>query len=297
MVKLAFARWAAAVGTVSALGCAGSGGNAVSAPGPGPARQAEPAPAAKAQPLPGSLEADRQLFEQEVSAGDGFRAGHQLPQAELKYRSARIAAERHPELWVEFAHASLRVAELIGEADPGGGAAILEPALELTNRLGAAERAAQRMYAELDAKYAELRKREWPLKFKRLMEEFGGIGRELSESGELRSVAPREVFTPISPPAEAGSATASEMTNGKDVVAAMRLDLRRCYQEGIKLEPDAAGNVFMALAVGSGGTVTRARAAGRGLPESTLDCMLRVAASLHFNGRGSLTVPMTFIKN
>jgi hypothetical protein len=53
----------------------------------------------------------------------------------------------------------------------------------------------------------------------------------------------------------------------------------------------------MALAVGNGGTVTRARAAARGLPESTLDCMLRVAASAHFDGRGSLTVPMTFIKN
>jgi hypothetical protein len=297
MVKVAFGRLAVWIGAVSALGCAGSSATTAGANGAEPARSPAQVPSARTEPLPGSLQADRRLFEQELAAGDAFREAQQLQKAELKFRSARIAAERHPELWVEFANASLRVAELIGEVDPGGGAAILEPALELSDRLGETEPAARRVYGELDAKYAELRKREWPLKFKRLMEEFGGIGRELSENGELRSIAPQDVFAPMNPPPKAGSTTAGEMTNGKQVVAAMRLDLRHCYQEGLKLDPDAAGNVFMALAVGNGGTVTRARATGRGLPESTLDCMLRVAAGLRFDGRGSLTVPMTFIKN
>jgi hypothetical protein len=102
--------------------------------------------------------------------------------------------------------------------------------------------------------------------------------------------------------ANVGGANVSGGTvgNAARVVAGMRAGFRACYQQGLADNPDAAGNITLAIHVGAGGEVTGVSGSSATLPASVVGCVKSRAQAATFDapegGSAVISVPVTFIK-
>jgi hypothetical protein len=88
--------------------------------------------------------------------------------------------------------------------------------------------------------------------------------------------------------------------DAREVVARMKPRFRRCYQNGLKSNPNLAGSLVFKVDVGAKGDVTRVRMiTGRGDLGSIVECLKGVVSGARFaqpdGGSTTITIPITFV--
>ena len=102
---------------------------------------------------------------------------------------------------------------------------------------------------------------------------------------------------------EAGIHDASvPISNADSVIAGLRLQFRRCYQEGLKADRTMHGNVVITAHVGPDGLVDSSRASSHdGLSSAVESCVAEVISHATFSAPGGcgslLQVPVRFVSS
>ena len=93
---------------------------------------------------------------------------------------------------------------------------------------------------------------------------------------------------------------AAASANTTQQVAAMQAEFRACYNASQAEERDIAGRVALVISIAADGHVSNVKTNGKGLPISTVDCLVRRASLARFEppkgGSAVITVPVTFVK-
>jgi len=100
----------------------------------------------------------------------------------------------------------------------------------------------------------------------------------------------------------AGSEVAvGNVSDASRVVAGMRAGFKRCYEQSLEQNPDAAGSIRLVIRVGPGGEVSNVSATPSGnIPSSVVSCVSARARAAQFSppdgGSAVVNVPVTFVK-
>jgi hypothetical protein len=91
------------------------------------------------------------------------------------------------------------------------------------------------------------------------------------------------------------------VSNAARVIAGMRAGFRACYNRALAVNPDAAGQIRLAIRVGPGGEVQGVQATASGnLPDSVTSCVKARAQAGQFDppqgGLAVINVPVSFVK-
>lgn len=128
----------------------------------------------------------------------------------------------------------------------------------------------------------------------------GSIGSTTASTGTGTGTA-----TTVKGPTGSVSATsqvaAGSVSDASRVVAGMTAGFRRCYNQSLEQNPDAAGSIRLAIKVGPGGEVASVTATPSGnLPASVVTCVQARAKAAQFappdGGSAVINVPVTFVK-
>ncbi|MFO0548734.1 MAG: AgmX/PglI C-terminal domain-containing protein [Polyangiaceae bacterium] len=95
------------------------------------------------------------------------------------------------------------------------------------------------------------------------------------------------------------TATGSRVANAASVVAGMTSGFRRCYNAGLKTDPDMQGSVRITAKIGPNGEVTSATpSGGGGLSAQVVGCVVSRVASAQFDkpegGGATIVIPVSF---
>lgn len=102
------------------------------------------------------------------------------------------------------------------------------------------------------------------------------------------------------PPPSDGISQDGKVSNAAQVVASLRRQFKACYDNTLGKDPEATGQVYLKIAVGSLGEVTgiKAETTGR-LPLAVSECMKGAARAANFDpptgGRAVIAVPVSFV--
>lgn len=135
----------------------------------------------------------------------------------------------------------------------------------------------------------------------------GGGGKGLAGIGDTQSAGPASAGTaqkvkgPVGSAAIGGAAVSGgSVANASAVVAGMAAGFRRCYNNGLKEDPNMKGSVRITARIGPNGEVLSASASGGGgLSGSVIGCVQARVASAQFSppegGGATVVIPVTFI--
>lgn len=134
----------------------------------------------------------------------------------------------------------------------------------------------------------------------------GGGGKGLAGIGETGSAGPASAGTaqkvkgPVGSASVGGAAVSGgSVANASSVVAGMAAGFRRCYNNGLKEDPNMKGSVRITARIGPNGEVLSASASGSGLSGSVIGCVQARVASAQFSppegGGATIVIPVTFI--
>ncbi|MEZ4306993.1 MAG: AgmX/PglI C-terminal domain-containing protein [Polyangiaceae bacterium] len=134
----------------------------------------------------------------------------------------------------------------------------------------------------------------------------GGGGKGLAGIGDTASAGPasagsaQKVKGPVGSAAVGGaSVSGGSVANASAVVAGMAAGFRRCYNNGLKEDPNMKGSVRITARIGPNGEVLGASASGSGLSGSVIGCVQARVASASFSppegGGATIVIPVTFI--
>lgn len=135
----------------------------------------------------------------------------------------------------------------------------------------------------------------------------GGGGKGLSGIGDSGSAGPatagsaQKVKGPVGSASVGGaSVSGGSVANASSVVAGMAAGFRRCYNNGLKEDPNMKGSVRVTARIGPNGEVLGASASGGGgLSGSVVGCVQARVASAQFSppegGGATIVIPVTFV--
>ena len=134
----------------------------------------------------------------------------------------------------------------------------------------------------------------------------GGGGKGLAGIGDSGSAGPatagsaQKVKGPVGSASIGGaSVSGGSVANASAVVAGMAAGFRRCYNNGLKEDPNMKGTVRVTARIGPNGEVLSASASGGGLSGSVISCVQARVASASFappeGGGATIVIPVTFI--
>jgi len=134
----------------------------------------------------------------------------------------------------------------------------------------------------------------------------GGGGKGLAGIGDSGSAGPatagsaQKVKGPVGSASIGGaSVSGGSVANASGVVAGMAAGFRRCYNNGLKEDPNMKGTVRVTARIGPNGEVLSASASGGGLSGSVISCVQARVASASFappeGGGATIVIPVTFI--
>lgn len=135
----------------------------------------------------------------------------------------------------------------------------------------------------------------------------GGGGKGLAGIGDSGSAGPatagsaQKVKGPVGSASIGGaSVSGGSVANASAVVAGMAAGFRRCYNNGLKEDPNMKGSVRVTARIGPNGEVLSASASGGGgLSGSVVGCVQGRVASAQFappeGGGATIVIPVTFI--
>jgi hypothetical protein len=135
----------------------------------------------------------------------------------------------------------------------------------------------------------------------------GGGGKGLSGIGDSGSAGPatagsaQKVKGPVGSASIGGaSVSGGNVANASSVVAGMAAGFRRCYNNGLKEDPNMKGSVRVTARIGPNGEVLGASASGGGgLSGSVVGCVQARVASAQFappeGGGATVVIPVTFV--
>jgi len=135
----------------------------------------------------------------------------------------------------------------------------------------------------------------------------GGGGKGLAGIGESGSSGPatagsaQKVKGPVGSASIGGaSVSGGNVANASSVVAGMAAGFRRCYNNGLKEDPNMKGSVRVTARIGPNGEVLGASASGGGgLSGSVVGCVQARVASAQFappeGGGATVVIPVTFV--
>jgi hypothetical protein len=90
------------------------------------------------------------------------------------------------------------------------------------------------------------------------------------------------------------------VSNASRVVAGMRADFRRCYQEDLGRDRLAAGGVRLTIHVGCEGSVIQVRGVATAMSKQITECMITAVRERQFappeGGSAVIAVPVTFVR-
>ena len=96
------------------------------------------------------------------------------------------------------------------------------------------------------------------------------------------------------------AAMSGHVSNAAEVVAGLRPAFRKCYQQGLDLDPQMAGSVRLTVSVSADGAVSHVDSRADGVSESVAACVEAEAMRAQFNppesGSAVLSVPVSFVK-
>jgi hypothetical protein len=135
----------------------------------------------------------------------------------------------------------------------------------------------------------------------------GGGGKGLSGIGDSGSAGPatagsaQKVKGPVGSASIGGaSVSGGSVANASAVVAGMAAGFRRCYNNGLKEDPNMKGSVRVTARIGPNGEVLSASASGGGgLSGTVVSCVQARVASAQFappeGGGATIVIPVTFV--
>jgi hypothetical protein len=134
----------------------------------------------------------------------------------------------------------------------------------------------------------------------------GGGGKGLAGIGDTGSAGPatagsaQKVKGPVGSASVGGaSVSGGSVANASSVVAGMAAGFRRCYNNGLKEDPNMKGTVRITARIGPNGEVLSASASGSGLSGSVIGCVQARVASAQFSppegGGATIVIPVSFI--
>lgn len=134
----------------------------------------------------------------------------------------------------------------------------------------------------------------------------GGGGKGLASIGDTQSAGPASAGTaqkvkgPVGSASVGGAAVSGgSVANASSVVAGMAAGFRRCYNNGLKEDPNMKGTVRITARIGPNGEVLSASASGSGLSGSVIGCVQARVASAQFSppegGGATIVIPVTFV--
>ena len=134
----------------------------------------------------------------------------------------------------------------------------------------------------------------------------GGGGKGLAGIGDTGSAGPatagsaQKVKGPVGSASVGGAAVSGgSVANASAVVAGMAAGFRRCYNNGLKEDPNMKGTVRITARIGPNGEVLGASASGGGLSGSVIGCVQARVASAQFSppegGGATIVIPVTFV--
>ncbi len=134
----------------------------------------------------------------------------------------------------------------------------------------------------------------------------GGGGKGLAGIGDTASAGPatagsaQKVKGPVGSASVGGaSVSGGSVANASSVVAGMAAGFRRCYNNGLKEDPNMKGTVRITARIGPNGEVLGASASGSGLSGSVIGCVQARVASAQFSppegGGATIVIPVSFI--
>ncbi len=135
----------------------------------------------------------------------------------------------------------------------------------------------------------------------------GGGGKGLAGIGDTGSAGPASAGTAQKVKGPVGSASiggasvsGGNVANASSVVAGMAAGFRRCYNNGLKEDPNMKGSVRVTARIGPNGEVLSASASGGGgLSGSVVGCVQARVASAQFappeGGGATVVIPVTFV--
>jgi hypothetical protein len=135
----------------------------------------------------------------------------------------------------------------------------------------------------------------------------GGGGKGLAGIGDTGSAGPASAGTAQKVKGPVGSASiggasvsGGSVSNASAVVAGMAAGFRRCYNNGLKEDPNMKGSVRVTARIGPNGEVLSASASGGGgLSGTVVGCVQARVASAQFaapeGGGATIVIPVTFV--
>jgi hypothetical protein len=88
------------------------------------------------------------------------------------------------------------------------------------------------------------------------------------------------------------------LSDADKVIASLRPQFRKCYQDGLSLDPNLAGKVVLGATVDPQGAVVSASVVSfEGLTPEVRECLVQVVRGAHFTGNGhstELKIPVAF---
>lgn len=128
----------------------------------------------------------------------------------------------------------------------------------------------------------------------------GSIGSTTASTGTGTGTA-TAVQGPKGSVSASSQVAVGNVSDASRVVAGMTAGFRRCYNQSLEQNPDAAGSIRLAIKVGPGGEVASVTATPSGnLPASVVTCVQARAKAAQFSppdgGSAVINVPVTFVK-
>ncbi len=126
-----------------------------------------------------------------------------------------------------------------------------------------------------------------------------GIG-DTGSAGAATAGSAQKVKGPVGSASVGGaSVSGGSVANASAVVAGMAAGFRRCYNNGLKEDPNMKGSVRITARIGPNGEVLSASASGGGLSGSVIGCVQGRVASAQFSppegGGATIVIPVTFV--
>ncbi len=132
------------------------------------------------------------------------------------------------------------------------------------------------------------------------LSDIGNTG-EATEGGATKAGKTKKVEGPKGSAMVGGAGVAGgKVANASSVVARMRGRFRRCYQQGLNVNPEMQGSVQLTAKIGPNGEVRGVGGGGGGSLGAIVPCLKAVVSSGAFappeGGSAIISIPITFVK-